>query len=143
LIGCAAGFVNVPRIKGSHNAILSGMLAADAAFNAIALGRAGDVLNAYDEAFLASAVYRDLKRVRNVKPLWSRYGTALGVPLGAFDMWANQLLGFSPFGTVRVKEPDYAQLKPAKAARPMAYPRPDGVVTFDKLSSVFLSGNTT
>ena len=140
LIGCAAGFVNVPRIKGSHNAILSGILAADAAFEAIALGRSGDVLNAYDEAFEASLVFRDLKRVRNVKPLWSRYGTALGIPLGAFDMWMNQLLGFSPFGTVRVKGPDYARLRPAKDCKPIAYPRPDGVVTFDKLSSVFLSG---
>jgi electron-transferring-flavoprotein dehydrogenase len=140
LIGCSAGFVNVPRIKGSHNAILSGMLAADAAFDAIALGRAGDVLNAYDEAFLASPVYRDLKRVRNVKPLWSRYGTGLGVPLGAFDMWVNQILGFSPLGTVRAKGSDYAQLKPASGFKPIDYPRPDGVVTFDKLSSVFLSG---
>ena len=140
LIGCAAGLVNVPRIKGSHNAILSGMLAADAAFDAISDGRAGDVLTAYEEAFRTSPVYSDLKRVRNVKPLWSRYGTALGVPLGALDMWVNQLLGISPFGTVRPTGPDYARLKPAKDFKPIVYPRPDGVVTFDKLSSVFLSG---
>ncbi len=140
LIGCAAGFVNVPRIKGSHNAILSGMMAADAAFEAVTGGRAGDTLTAYEDAYRASSVFGDLKRVRNVKPLWSRYGTALGVPLGALDMWTNQLFGFSPFGTLSPKGPDYAQLVPAAQAKPIVYPRPDGVVSFDKLSSVFLSG---
>jgi electron-transferring-flavoprotein dehydrogenase len=140
LIGCAAGFVNVPRIKGSHNAILTGMMAADAAFAALARERAGDRLTAYEDAYRASPVHKDLRRVRNVKPLWSRYGTALGVPLGALDMWVNQLFGFSPWGTLRGKGPDYAQLIPAKDARPIAYPKPDGVVSFDKLSSVFLSG---
>jgi electron-transferring-flavoprotein dehydrogenase len=140
LIGCSAGFVNVPRLKGSHNAILTGMLAADCAFKALGEGRAGDVLADYDTAYLSSPVYKDLKRVRNVKPLWSRYGTALGVPLGALDMWANQLVGFNPFGTLKGKGPDYAQLMPAKTAKPISYPKPDGVVSFDRLSSVFLSG---
>ena len=140
LIGCAAGFVNVPRIKGSHNAILTGMMAADAAFTAIGEGRAGDCLTAYENAYRASPVHKDLKRVRNVKPLWSRFGTVLGVPLGALDMWINQLFGFSPFGTLHGKGPDFAQTIPAKNAKPIAYPRPDGVVSFDKLSSVFLSG---
>ena len=140
LIGCAAGFVNVPRIKGSHNAILTGMLAADAAAAALSEGRAGDLLTGYEDAYRQSPVFKDLKRVRNVKPLWSRYGTALGVPLGALDMWTNQLFGFSPFGTLKSKGPDYAQLVPAKDAKAIAYPRPDGVVSFDKLSSVFLSG---
>jgi len=140
LIGCAAGFVNVPRIKGSHNAILTGMLAADAAAAALSQGRAGDLLTAYEDAYRQSPVFKDLKRVRNVKPLWSRYGTALGVPLGALDMWTNQLFGFSPFGTLKSKGPDYAQLVPAKDAKAITYPRPDGVVSFDKLSSVFLSG---
>jgi electron-transferring-flavoprotein dehydrogenase len=140
LIGCAAGFVNVPRLKGSHNAILTGMLAARAAFDALGEGHAGDVLAGYDAAYLRSPVHKDLKRVRNVKPLWSRYGTALGVPLGAFDMWVNQLLGFNPFGTLKGKGPDYAQLVPAAKAKPIAYPKPDGVVSFDRLSSVFLSG---
>ncbi len=140
LIGCAAGFVNVPRIKGSHNAILTGMLAADAAFEALSQGRAGDLLTGYEGAYRQSPVYKDLKRVRNVKPLWSRYGTALGVPLGGLDMWVNQLLGFSPFGTLKSKGPDYAQLIPAKDAKPILYPKPDGIVSFDKLSSVFLSG---
>jgi electron-transferring-flavoprotein dehydrogenase len=140
LIGCAAGFVNVPRIKGSHNAVLTGMMAADAAFDAIAQGREGDCLSAYEAAYRASSVFRDLKRVRNVKPLWSRYGTILGVPLGALDMWANQLFGFGPFGTLHGKGPDCAQLVPAAQAKVIAYPKPDGVVSFDRLSSVFLSG---
>jgi electron-transferring-flavoprotein dehydrogenase len=140
LIGCAAGFVNVPRIKGSHNAILTGMMAADAAFEAIAQERAGDRLAAYEDAYRVSPVFKDLKRVRNVKPLWSRYGTILGVPLGALDMWMNQLFGFSPIGTLRSKGPDYAQLVPAEDAKPITYPQPDGIVSFDKLSSVFLSG---
>jgi electron-transferring-flavoprotein dehydrogenase len=140
LIGCAAGFVNVPRIKGSHNAILTGIMAADAAFVAIGSGRSGDCLTAYEDAYRASPVHKDLKRVRNVKPLWSRFGTVLGVPLGALDMWINQLFAFSPFGTLGSKGPDFAQLIPAKNAKPIAYPKPDGVVSFDKLSSVFLSG---
>jgi electron-transferring-flavoprotein dehydrogenase len=140
LIGCAAGFVNVPRIKGSHNAILTGMLAAEAAFAALAEGRAGGSLAAYEAAYRSSAVCRDLKLVRNVKPLWSRLGTLAGVPLGALDMWTNQLFGLSLFGTLGGKGPDYAQLVPARDAKPIAYPKPDGVVSFDKLSSVYLSG---
>jgi electron-transferring-flavoprotein dehydrogenase len=140
LIGCAAGFVNVPRLKGSHNAILTGMLAARAAFDALGEGRAGDFLAGYDAAYLLSPIHKDLKRVRNVKPLWSRYGTAQGVPLGALDMWVDQLFGFSPFGTLKGKGPDYAQLVPASKAKPIPYPKPDGMVSFDRLSSVFLSG---
>jgi len=140
LIGCAAGFVNVPRIKGTHNAILTGMMAAEAAFAALRDGCAGDVLEGYQASYRRSSVYRDLKRVRNVKPLWSRCGTIAGIPLGAFDMWLGQLVGVSPFGTLAGKGPDYAQLIPAINAKPIVYPKPDGVVTFDKLSSVFLSG---
>jgi len=140
LIGCSAGFVNVPRIKGSHNAILTGMMAADAAFEAVGQGRARDVLESYETAYRASPVYKDLKRVKNVKPLWSRYGTVPGIPLGALDMWSSQMFRASVLGTLRGKGPDYAQLVPAKTATPIAYPKPDGVVSFDKLSSVFLSG---
>jgi electron-transferring-flavoprotein dehydrogenase len=140
LIGCAAGFVNVPRIKGSHNAILTGIYAAESAFDALKDGRAGDVLTGYEERWRASSVYRELRMVRNVKPLWARWGTLAGVPLGAIDMWFNQLLGFSPFGTLRGGGPDYTHLIPANKARPIAYPKPDGVITFDRLSSVFLSG---
>ncbi len=140
LIGCAAGFVNLPRIKGSHNAMKTGMLAAEAAFEALASGRAHDVLDDYEPTFESSHVYGDLKLVRNVKPLWSRYGTSLGVTLGGIDMWANQILGFSPFGTMLTKGPDFAQLLPAAKAKPISYEKPDGVITFDILSSVFLSG---
>ncbi|MQT12492.1 electron transfer flavoprotein-ubiquinone oxidoreductase [Segnochrobactrum spirostomi] len=139
LIGCAAGFVNVPRIKGSHNAVLSGMLAADETFAAIASGRAGDELTRYEAAWRSSDIGRDLRPVRNVKPLWSRYGTRLGVALGGLDMWANTLLGFSPFGTQRHGKPDSASLQPLASVKPITYPKPDGVLTFDKLSSVFIS----
>ena len=139
LIGCAAGFVNLPRIKGTHNAMKTGMLAAESAFDAIAAGRAGDRLDTYEEAYSRSSVYADLKRVRNVKPLWSRFGTRLALPLGGFDMWTNQLLGISIFGTLKHGKPDWATLKPAAQCRPISYPRADGQITFDRLSSVFLS----
>ncbi|MBN9555219.1 MAG: electron transfer flavoprotein-ubiquinone oxidoreductase [Alphaproteobacteria bacterium] len=139
LIGCAAGFVNLPRIKGSHNAIETGMMAAEAAFAAIAQGRANDTLEAYDKAYAASAVARDLKLVRNAKPLWSKLGTLLALPFIGLDLWTNQLLGFSFFGTMRHGGPDHAGLKKAKDSPPIAYPRPDGKLTFDRLSSVFLS----
>ncbi|MGB3386927.1 MAG: electron transfer flavoprotein-ubiquinone oxidoreductase [Pseudaminobacter sp.] len=139
LIGCAAGFVNVPRIKGSHNAILSGMQAAEHAAAAIAEGRANDELSAYEAGWRASAIGKDLKRVRNVKPLWSRFGTLVGVGLGGLDMWLNTLFGFSPFGTMKHGKPDYASLEPAEKHKQIHYPKPDGVLTFDRLSSVFLS----
>ncbi|MEZ5810908.1 MAG: electron transfer flavoprotein-ubiquinone oxidoreductase [Rhizobiaceae bacterium] len=140
LIGCSAGFVNVPRIKGSHNAVLSGMQAAEAVAAAIADGRAADELSAYENGWRASAIGRDLKRVRNVKPLWSRFGTYLGIGLGGFDMWMNTLLGgFSLFGTMKHGKTDAASLEPASAHSPISYPKPDGVLTFDRLSSVFLS----
>jgi electron-transferring-flavoprotein dehydrogenase len=139
LIGCAAGFVNFARIKGSHNAILSGMLAAETAREALAAGRAHDELTAYEDAWRASDIGRDLFKVRNVKPLWSKLGLAIGVALGGLDMWMNELFGFSPFGTLKHGKADYATLKPLAAVTPIAYPRPDGRVSFDKLSSVFLS----
>ncbi len=139
LIGCSAGFVNVPRIKGSHNAVLSGMLAAEHAAAAIAAGRANDELTAYENEWRASDIGKDLKKVRNAKPLWSRFGTVLGVGLGGFDMWMNTLFGFSLFGTMKHGKADYATLEPAAEHQPITYPRPDGVLTFDRLSSVFLS----
>jgi electron-transferring-flavoprotein dehydrogenase len=138
LIGCAAGFVNVPRIKGTHNAMLSAMLAAEHVAAAIARGRANDELTEYEAAWRSSDVGRDLWRVRNVKPLWSRLGTRLGIALGGLDMWTNTL-GFSLFGTLGHGKPDSASLKPADQCRPIAYPRPDGKISFDRLSSVFLS----
>jgi len=139
LVGCGAGFMNVPRIKGSHNAIKTGMLAAEAVAAALASGRSGDVVEGYEQAWRASHVYQDLKRVRNVKPLWSKFGTIVGVPLAAIEMWTNQLFGFSFFGTLKHGKPDYATLKPASKSRKIVYPKPDGVISFDKLSSVFLS----
>jgi electron-transferring-flavoprotein dehydrogenase len=139
LIGCAAGFVNLPRIKGTHNAMKTGMLAAESAFAAIAAGRAGDVLDSYDAAWRRSNVYLDLKRVRNVKPLWSLLGTRLALILGGFDMWTNQLFGLSCLGTLKHGKPDWAGLKPARESRSIPYPKPDGLISFDKLSSVFLS----
>ena len=139
LIGCAAGFVNVPRIKGTHNAMLSGMLAAEHVAAALAAGRAHDTLENLEIVWRGTEIGRDLRLVRNVKPLWSRFGTLGGVVLGGIDMWMNQLFGFSLFGTLRHGKSDAATLKPASACRPIPYPKPDGVITFDRLSSVFLS----
>jgi electron-transferring-flavoprotein dehydrogenase len=138
LVGCAAGFVNVPRIKGSHNAVLSGMLAAEHIAHALAAGRANDEPAGYEQAWRASAIGQDLWRVRNVKPLWSRLGTLAGIALGGLDMWTNTL-GFSAMGTLRHHKPDSQTLEPAAQATPIPHPRPDGKLTFDRLSSVFLS----
>lgn len=137
LIGCGAGFMNVPRIKGTHNAMASAMQAADAALDALD-GGAG--LDAYETAYSASAVYRELKLVRNVKPLWSRFGTVPGVALGGLDMWMGQLFGVSLFGTLPHVAEDADTLTLARNSRPIDYPRPDGVLTFDRLSGVYLSG---
>jgi electron-transferring-flavoprotein dehydrogenase len=139
LVGCGAGLVNVPRIKGTHNAILSGMLCAEHLVKALADGRAHDEIASYEDAWRSSAIGRDLKPVRNVKPLWSKFGMWLGVPLGGLDMWLNSLIGWSPFGTLKHGKADHETLKPAADCKPKSYPRPDGVLTFDKLSSVFLS----
>jgi electron-transferring-flavoprotein dehydrogenase len=138
LIGCDAGFMNVPRIKGSHNAMLSGMLAAEQVVTALGAGRARDELLTYEEAWRSSAIGRDLWRVRNAKPLWSKFGTIAGIALGGLDMWANTF-GVPLFGTLGHGKPDYATLRPASECTPIAYPKPDGMLTFDRLSSVFLS----
>ena len=137
--GCAAGFVNVPRIKGSHNAILSGMMAAEEAALAILSERANDELSRYEKEWRKSDIGRDLFKVRNVKPLWSKFGTYLGIALGGLDMWCNTLFKRSPFGTLKHGKPDYATLKPISDVKPIIYPKPDGKISFDKLSSVFLS----
>ncbi|MDX2307622.1 MAG: electron transfer flavoprotein-ubiquinone oxidoreductase [Hyphomicrobium sp.] len=140
LLGCAAGMVNVPRIKGSHNAILSGIEAADAVLAALADGRAHDELTAYETAVREGEIGRDLKRVRNAKPMWSKLGTILGIGLGGADMWARTLFfGWSPFGTWGHGKPDSRSLDPAARHSPIAYPKPDGVLTFDKLTSVSFS----
>ena len=138
LVGCAAGFLNVPRIKGSHNAMLSGMLAAEHIAAALAQGRGNDELASYEAAWRSSPIGRDLWRVRNAKPLWSKLGTFAGIALGGLDMWTNTL-GFSLFGTLKHGKPDFATLKPAAQCQPIAYQKPDGKLTFDRLSSVYLS----
>jgi electron-transferring-flavoprotein dehydrogenase len=139
LIGCSAGFVNVPRIKGSHNAMLSGMLAAEKVASALSAGRAQDEIIEYENEWRSSQIGDDLKKVRNVKPLWSKFGTIIGIGLGGLDMWLNTLIKWSPFGTMKHGKPDYACLEPASKHKPIEYPKPDGEVSFDRLSSVFLS----
>jgi electron-transferring-flavoprotein dehydrogenase len=140
LLGCSAGMVNVPRIKGSHNAVKSGMMAAEAAFAAISEGRGGDELKGYEEAYQTSWVAKELKAVRNFKPLWSRFGTIPGIGLGALDaMIGNLFGGWSPWGTLGHKKTDAESTGLAKDFKPIVYPKPDGVFSFDKLSSVFLS----
>ncbi|HVP84028.1 MAG TPA: electron transfer flavoprotein-ubiquinone oxidoreductase [Rhizomicrobium sp.] len=138
LIGCSAGFMNVPRIKGSHNAILSGIAAAEQAAAALAAGRSHDELTSYESGWRGSPIGNDLRRVRNVKPLWSKLGTIVGVGLGGMDMWTNTL-GFSLFGTLSHGGPDSKVLEPKTHFGPINYPKPDGILTFDRLSSVFLS----
>lgn len=138
LIGCAAGFVNLPRIKGSHNAMATGMMAAEAAFEAVKDGRQADELVAYTAAYEKSHVYKDLKRVRNVKPILTRFGTFLGTLLSGAEMWMNQLNIGLPF-TLKHKKADHESLKKASQCKPIDYPKPDGKITFDRLSSVFLS----
>jgi electron-transferring-flavoprotein dehydrogenase len=139
LIGCAAGFVNVPRIKGSHNAVKTGMLAAEAAHAALGAGRAGDELTEYQTTYESSWVYRDLKRVRNVKPMWSKLGLWGGIALGAADMWLNTLVGMG-LGTWKHGKSDAQALKPAKDFTPIDYPKPDGILSFDRLTNLAFSG---
>ena len=137
LIGCAAGFVNVPRIKGSHTAMKSGMLAAEAAFEAIAAGREGDALQSYDDAVHKSWIADELKNVRNVEPMVAKFGGTAGTLLAGIDMWMRQLGIGLPF-TMK-HHPDHETLHRKDSVKPIAYSKPDGVISFDKLSSVFLS----
>ncbi|WP_114010404.1 electron transfer flavoprotein-ubiquinone oxidoreductase [Cohaesibacter intestini] len=140
LIGCSAGFVNVPRIKGIHNAMDSGIEVAEALMGAVAEGRSHDELTAYEDGWRKGPIGKDLFKVRNVKPLWAKYGLTFGVSLGGLDMWLNSLFGFSPFGTMKHGKTDAESTLPAEKCRPINYPKPDGKLTFDRLSSVFLSG---
>jgi electron-transferring-flavoprotein dehydrogenase len=140
LIGCSAGFVNLPRIKGSHNAMKTGMLAGEAAFEAVTQGRQGDELKAYSEAFKTSWVAKELKKVRNAKPLWTKFGTYLGIPLMGLDLWISTIFGgFSIFGTMKHKKTDAKSLEPAAKHKKIVYPKPDGVISFDRLTSVAFS----
>lgn len=140
LLGCAAGMVNVPRIKGSHNAMLSGIAAAEAAFSAIGSGRSGDELADYEAEVRQGPIAADLRPVRNAKPMWSRFGTIAGIMLGGMDMWANTIIPKVGFGfTLKHKKPDHATLTKARQAKKIDYPKPDGVLTFDKLTNVSFS----
>jgi electron-transferring-flavoprotein dehydrogenase len=137
LIGCAAGFVNVPRIKGSHTAMKTGMMAAEAAVAAIASQRQNDELKAYGEAYRKSWVYSELKMVRNTLPAVEKYGNFIGTGLAGVMMWMEYLGYELPF-TMK-NHPDFKSLKKAAVSKPIDYPKPDGVISFDKLTSVFLS----
>jgi electron-transferring-flavoprotein dehydrogenase len=137
LIGCSAGFVNVPRIKGSHTAIKSGMLAAEAAFEAVAGERSHDSLDAYENALHSSWVADELKLVRNVEPFVAKFGATAGTLLAGTDMWMRTLKIGLPFTLKHT--PDNEQLWRRDIAPRIDYPKPDGVISFDKLSSVFLS----
>ena len=139
LLGCSAGLVNVPRIKGNHNAMLSGIAAADAAVAAIKAGRSGDELTAYETDLRSGPVAKDLKRVRNVKPMWSRWGLVASLGFGGFDMWTNNLFGFSLFGTLKHGKNDAQSTELAANHKPIDYPKPDGVLSFDRLTNVSFS----
>ena len=137
LIGCSAGFVNVPRIKGTHTAMKSAMLAAEAAFEAIAAGRSGDKLDSYPKALRSSWVDKELKIVRNAQPAVARWGGVAGTLYAGFDMWLGQL-GLGLPWTLK-HHADHKRIKRKDHAKPIAYPKADGVLTFDRLSSVFIS----
>jgi electron-transferring-flavoprotein dehydrogenase len=139
LLGCSAGLVNVPRIKGNHNAMLSGKSAAEAAYAAIQDGRSGDTLSDYETELRNGPIGKDLKTVRNVKPLWSKYGLLASLTVGGFDMWMNTLTGGSLLGTLSHGKSDAAATEPAKKHKEIDYPKPDGVLSFDRLTNVSFS----
>jgi len=149
LLGCSAGMVNVPRIKGNHNAMLSGKAAAEAAWEALQAGRASDELAAYEESVRTGPIMADLRPVRNVKPLWSKYGMAASLALGGFDMWAAnlsaklglgpRLSGLNPLGTLAHGKTDAEATGRATRFAPIDYPKPDGVLSFDRLTNVAFS----
>ncbi len=139
LLGCSVGLVNVPRIKGNHNAMLSGKAAAEAAHAAIKAGRASDELTAYNDELRTGPIAKDLKRVRNVKPLWSNRGLLTSLTVGGFDMWTNNIFGLSLLGTLKHGKTDAAATEPAAKHQPIDYPKPDGVLSFDRLTNVSFS----
>ena len=136
MLGCSVGLVNLPRIKGNHNAMHSGMAAAEAAFAAISAGRSGDVLESYDAALRSGPVGKDLKVVRNVAPLAARFGPLGGLALGGFDMWFQSIFKFSLFGTVKHGKTDAQSTGKAADYAPIDYPKPDGKLSFDRLTNV-------
>ena len=139
LLGCSAGLLNVPRIKGNHNAMHSGKAAAEAAFAAIKEGRSGDELTAYDAEIRNGKIAKDLKPVRNVKPIWSKLGMVPSLMLGGFDMWVANLTGWNPLGTWKHGKSDAESTQPAAKFKPIEYPKPDGKLSFDRLTSVSFS----
>ena len=138
LLGCSVGMVNVPRIKGNHNAMLSGKAAAEAAIAAIKADRSGDELNDYEADVRDGEIGADLKKVRNVKPLWSKYGLTASLALGGLDMWTNTL-GFSLLGTMKHGKSDAEATEEASKHKPIDYPKPDGKLSFDRLTNVAFS----
>ena len=140
LLGCSAGLVNLPRIKGNHNAMHSGIAAAEAAHAAMKEGRSGDVLADYDTELREGPVGEDLKKVRNVAPLASKFGPLGGLVLGGFDMWFQTLFGgFSLFGTMAHGKTDAQATEDASAHKEIEYPKPDGILSFDRLTNVSFS----
>jgi electron-transferring-flavoprotein dehydrogenase len=140
LLGCSAGLVNLPRIKGNHNAMHSGIEAAEAAYAALQDGRSGDTLEAYDESLRAGPIGEDLKAVRNVGPLTSKFGLLLGsLLLGGIDMWVKTLFRFNPFGTMKYQKDDAQATGQQEDYKPIDYPKPDGVISFDRLTNVSFS----
>ncbi len=139
LLGCSAGLLNVPRIKGNHNAMLSGKAAAEAAHAAIKDGRSGDELSVYDAEIRTGVIAKDLKPVRNVKPIWSKLGMMPALILGGFDMWVANMTGWNPLGTWKHGKSDAQSTRPAANFKPINYPKPDGVLSFDRLTSVSFS----
>ena len=137
LLGCSSGLVNLPRIKGNHNAMHSGIAAAEAAYKALSAGRSGDVLEDYDAELRTGPVGKDLKKVRNVAPLNAKYGPVIGgLMLGGLDMWCQSIFKFSPFGTVKHGKTDAQATEEAGKHKPIDYPKPDGVLSFDRLTNV-------
>jgi len=139
LVGCDAGYLNAARIKGSHAAIKTGMLAAEAAFEALAAGRQHDELNAYPAAFEQSWLHEELNQSRNFKQ-WFKKGNTVGTLMTGIEQWLLPKLGMkSPPWTIHRPLPDHLYLKPAAECAKIDYPKPDGKLTFDRLSSVFVS----
>ncbi len=136
LLGCSAGLVNVPRIKGNHNAMHSGIEAAEAAHAALKAGREGDTLADYDKALRSGPVGKDLRRVRNVKPLWSKFGLLASLALGGLDMWVANIFGFNLLGTIKHGKNDAVATGLAADHKPIDYPKPDGKISFDRLTNV-------
>ena len=140
LLGCSAGLVNLPRIKGNHNAMLSGIHAADAATKALAAGRSADTLSDYNDMIHSGPIGDDLRPVRNVAPLNGRFGPFLGgMLLGGVDMWCATLLKFNLLGTMKHRLDDAGSTKNASDFKAIDYPKPDGVITFDRLTNVSFS----